>query len=182
LHDPRSLKHVVVVGGGMIRTGQEAPDFTLPGAAAGTVETHGIAEYTDRGWAVVLVFYPFDFHPACTDQWCSLRDADWLTLVDDVVVLGVGSDGAYAHREYADRHNIQFPLLSDTDGTVSRAYGVLTDEFEGHRDVPRRATFVVDADRVVRFAWSADSPADQPDLDALKAATTGGSGDAEESA
>ena len=155
----------------MIRVGQRAPNSILPGAAAGTIETHGISEYTDRGWAVVLVFYPFDFHPACTDQWCSLRDADWLTLLDDVVVLGVGADGAYAHREYADKHNIQFPLLSDTDGQVSQAYGVLTEEFENHRDVPSRATFVVDPDRIVQFAWSARSPDEQPDLDALREAT-----------
>jgi len=155
----------------MIRVGQQAPEFTLPGAAVGTIETHGLSEYTDRGWAVILVFYPFDFHPACTDQWCSLRDADWLTLLDDVVVLGVGSDGAYAHREYAATHNIQFPLLSDTDGRVSRAYGVLAEEFEGHRDVPSRATFVVDPDRVVQFAWAAGGPDEQPDLDAIRTAT-----------
>jgi peroxiredoxin len=126
----------------MLRTGQQAPDFTLPGAAAGSVERHSLSEYTDRGCAVILVFYPFDFHPACTDQWCSLRDADWLTVMENVVVLGVGSDGAYAHRQYASEHNIQFPLLSDTDGQVSRAYGVLADEFEGHRDVPNRSILI----------------------------------------
>jgi peroxiredoxin len=158
----------------MLRVGQDAPDFTLPGAAAGTVDTHGLSEYTDRGWSVVIVFYPFDFHPACTDQWCSLRDADWLTLLDDVVVLGVGSDAVYAHRKYADAHNIQFPLLSDTDGRVSRAYDVLAEEFENHRDVPGRATYVIDPDRVVRFAWSASSPDEQPDLDALREATNVG--------
>ena len=124
----------------------------------------------DRGWSVILVFYPFDFHPACTDQWCSLRDADWLTLLEDVVVLGVGSDGAYAHREYADAHNIQFPILSDSGGQVSRAYGVLAESFEGHRDVPSRATFVVGPDRAVRFAWAAQGPQEQPDLEALKEA------------
>ncbi|MFC6953641.1 redoxin domain-containing protein [Halorubellus litoreus] len=156
----------------MLRVGQEAPSFTLTGAAAGTIDTHSLDEYTDRGWSVVLVFYPFDFHPACTDQWCSLRDADWLTLLEDVVVLGVGSDAAYAHREYANKHNIQFPILSDTDGAVSRAYDVLVDEFEGHSDVPGRATFVVGPNRTIQFAWSADGPEQQPDLDALREATT----------
>lgn len=156
----------------MIHVGQEAPDFSLPGAAAGSIESHGLSEYTERGWSVVLVFYPFDFHPACTDQWCSLRDADWLTILDDVVVLGVGADGVYAHREYAAKHNIQFPLLSDTDGRVSQAFGVLTEEFDGHRAVPGRATFVVGPEREVRFAWSARSPDEQPDLDALREATT----------
>lgn len=155
----------------MIRVGQEAPEFELPGAAAGRIETRALSEYTDRGWTVVLVFYPFDFHPACTDQWCSIRDADWLTLLDDVVVLGVGADAAYAHREFATEHNIQFPLLSDTDGQVSRAYGVMSGEFEGHQNVPGRATFVVDPDRVVQFAWSASGPEDQPDLDAVRKAT-----------
>ncbi|MFB6111737.1 MAG: redoxin domain-containing protein [Halobacteriaceae archaeon] len=155
----------------MLRVGQDAPEFTLPGAAAGTVDKHSLSEYTDRGWAVILVFYPFDFHPACTDQWCSLRDADWLTLLEDVVVLGIGSDGAYAHREYAQRHNIQFPLLSDTDGQVSRAYGVLAEAFEGHRAVPGRATFVVGPERTVQFAWSAESPDEQPDMEALERAT-----------
>lgn len=155
----------------MIRVGQEAPDFTLPGAAAGTIEAHGLSEYTEHDWTVILVFYPFDFHPACTDQWCSLRDADWLTLLDDVVVLGVGTDAAYAHREYAAQHNIQFPLLSDTNGEISRAYGVLDADFEGHRDVPKRAVFVVDADHTVQFAWSASGPEDQPNLDSLRKAT-----------
>jgi peroxiredoxin len=54
---------VVAVLVHMIRIGQEAPDFTLPGAAAGTIETHGLSEYTDRGWAVVLVFLPLRFSP-----------------------------------------------------------------------------------------------------------------------
>lgn len=85
LHAPRLLIPVVVEAYFMIRVGQRAPNSILPGAAAGTIETHGISEYTDRGWAVVLVFYPLDFHPACTDQWCSLRDADWrCTLVTDI--------------------------------------------------------------------------------------------------
>ena len=145
--------------------------FHTPGAAGGTIDTHSLSEYTDRGWAVILVFYPFDFHPACTKQWCSLRDADTLTLLDDVVVLGVGADGAYAHREYATKHNIQFPLLSDTDASVSRAYGTLAAEFEGHTDVPERAIFVVCPHQIVQFAWSAESPEDQPDLEALRNAT-----------
>jgi peroxiredoxin len=57
----------------------------------------------------------------------------------------VDADGVYAHRQYADKHNIQVPLLSDTDGQVNQAYGVLAEEFEGHCDVTGRATFVVDS-------------------------------------
>ena len=160
----------------VIRAGQEAPNFTLPGAAAGRFDDQALTGYTDREWTVVLVFYPSDVHPACTDQWCSLRDAEWLTILEDVV-LNVGADGVYAHAEYAMRHDIQFTLLADTDGRVARACGVLSGAFEGHREVPERATFVIGPDRIVQFAWSADGPDDQPDVEALRRAADGRRGE-----
>jgi peroxiredoxin len=158
----------------MLQTGEVAPDFELPGTTVDRIDAHSLSEYTDRGWAVVLAFYPFDFHPACVSQWCALRDAEWLTLLDDVVVLGVGTDSAYSHVEFATEYNLQFALLSDNDGSVSEAYDVLSPEFEGHRRVPQRAVFVVGPhDREIRYAWVADDPADEPDMDAIRAATTG---------
>jgi peroxiredoxin len=50
----------------MLQPGQQATTFELPGAGGGRIDTHGLAEYADSGWAVVVVFYPFDFHPVCT--------------------------------------------------------------------------------------------------------------------
>ncbi|WP_372912669.1 redoxin domain-containing protein [Salinigranum sp.] len=108
----------------MLETGQTAPDFRLPGTAGADIDDHTLSEYVDRGWSVVLVFYPFDFHPACVSQWCTLRDADWLTVLDDTVVVGVGADSVYAHRQFAREYNVDFPLLSDSDGRVAEAYGV----------------------------------------------------------
>lgn len=43
----------------MLRVGQQAPDFTLPGVVGGRIDAHGLSEYTENGWAVVVVFYPF---------------------------------------------------------------------------------------------------------------------------
>jgi peroxiredoxin len=131
----------------MLRTGQTAPGFTLPGAAGDAIDDHALAEYVDNGWHVVLVFYPFDFHPACVSRMCAVRDADWLTLLDDTAVLGVGADSVYAHQRFAREYDIGFPLLSDADGRVAEAYGVLEEAFEGHRAVPGMALFVVDPDR-----------------------------------
>lgn len=157
----------------MIDEGDTAPSFTLVGAAAGDIDTHSLEEYTDRGWTVVLTFYPFDFHPACVAQWCSLRDADWLTLLEDVAVLGVGADSAYSHQVFSREHNLQFPLLADTGGDVAAAYDVLQAEFDRHRRVPKRAIFVIGADRRVRYRWVAEGPASKPDMDAIRQATTG---------
>lgn len=85
----------------MLGVGREAPSFTLTGAAAGTIDTQSRRVHGER---VVLVFYPFGFHPACTGQWCSLRAADWLTVLEGVAVFGVGSDATYAHRERPRYH------------------------------------------------------------------------------
>jgi peroxiredoxin len=155
----------------MLRIGQTAPDFTLPGAAGDNVDDHALAEYVDNGWHVVLVFYPFDFHPACASQLCTVRDADWLTLLDGTAVLGVGADSVYAHQRFAREHAIDFPLLSDSDGRVAAAYGVCEPEFEGHRAVPGMALFVVDPDRRIQFAWQGDTAEAEPDFDAVEKAT-----------
>jgi len=155
----------------MLRVGQKAPDFTLPGVVGGQIDTHGLTEYTDNGWAVVVVFYPFDFHPACTTRMCTLRDSEALSMVENTVVLGVSTDSVYSHRTFGAEHRIDFPLLSDSDGRVARAFGVLADEIEDHRDVARSAVFVVDPGRQVQYAWQSESPDDEPDLTAVERST-----------
>jgi peroxiredoxin len=154
----------------MLQIGDTAPDFALPGAAAGDIDTHSLTEYTDREWTVILTFYPFDFHPGCTSHWCSLRDADWLTLMDGVVVLGVSTDSVFCHRAFAHEQNLQFTLLSDHDGRVSEAYGVLLEEFEDHPRVARTTVFVVEPDRSIGYVWSGEGIESGPDLDALRTA------------
>lgn len=152
----------------MLRIGQTAPPFSLPGTAGEDVDDHRLAEYTDNGWGVVLVFYPFDFHPARVSRLCTIRDAGWLTLLDDTVVLGIGADSVHAHRRFAREYTIEFPLLSDTDGRVAEAYGVREDEFEGHRSVPGMALFVVDHGGRIQFAWRGDAADAEPDFDAVE--------------
>jgi len=155
----------------MLQIGQQAPTFELPGAAGGRVETHTLEEYTDNGWAVVVVFYPFDFHPSCTSQLCTLRDAESLSLVENTVVLGISTDSAHSHQKFSEEFRVDFPLLADNDGSVAEAYGVLVDEIEGHRNVARSALFVVDPDREVQYAWQSETPDGSPDLAAVEKAT-----------
>lgn len=68
--------------------------------------------------------------------------------------------------------------MSDGDGSIARAYGVLEDEsVDGHRTVARRSVFVVDADRTVRYAWSTEDPRELPDLEAIRSAIEAASDD-----
>lgn len=155
----------------MLQSGEQAPGFVLPGVIGGKIDTHGLAEYTDNGWAVVLVFYPFDFHPACTTQICTLRDSESLAMVENTVVLGVSTDSVYSHQAYGDEYHIDMPLLSDSDGQVADAYGVLLNQMDGHREVARSAVFVVDPGRQIQYAWQSNAEDDDPDLAHIERAT-----------
>ncbi len=151
----------------MVGIGDAAPGFDLPGVVGEEIETYRLEDALADGPAV-LAFYVFDFHPACTREWCSLRDADWLTLLDDVTVLGIGTDRVFSHRQFGDDLGLGVPLLSDSDGAVSERYDVLHDELNGHRRVSQRAVFIVSPDGVVRYRWVADDPQEQPNLDAVR--------------
>lgn len=87
-----------------------------------------------RGRNAVIYFYPADDTPGCTKEACSFRDHHASLGAQ---ILGVSTDGADSHRAFASKFNLPFPLLADTDGAMSRRFGVL----DGNS---RRATFVID--------------------------------------
>ncbi|GAB3681477.1 hypothetical protein GCM10028857_05760 [Salinarchaeum chitinilyticum] len=149
----------------MLEPGAPAPTFSHPGAHGREIDEFEMPEDPDR--VHVLVFYPMDFSPACTEEMCSLRDVELFGLEADVRLLGISVDSAYSHRAFAEENGLGFPLLSDRRGETAEAYGVLADEIEGHPDVPHRAIFVVDLHRTVQYAWTTDDPHTQPDLDAV---------------
>lgn len=153
----------------MVIEGDTVADFELCGAHGDEIATHCLSDYTNDG-IVLLSFYPFDFSPVCTRQMCGLRDTEWFEFTDGLSVLGISGDGPYAHRAFASEYEIDFPLLSDTDRTVSRDFDVLYDTFEGCRDIPRRSTFIVDQSRTVQFAWHADDTTVEPDLERIRVA------------
>jgi len=129
--------------------GTPAPDFELRSTAD---ETTSLSDL--RGRPVVLVFYPADFSPTCTDQLGLYQ----LLLPEferyDAVVLGISVDNLWAHKAFAADRKLTFPLLADFEpkGEVSRAYGAYNDE----AGTSRRALFVLDGDGVV--SWSFVSP------------------------
>jgi len=156
----------------MLSEGDAAPDFVLPGSDGEEVREYMLAEFTRDG-PVVLAFYMFDFHPTCTEELCTLQDLGWFTLYPDATVLAVGTDSAFSHQAFAREHGIEFPLLSDGTGAVSERYGVCYEEFQGHRFVPKRSVFVVDADTKVRYRWVADDPGALPDWDDVQSVLDG---------
>jgi thioredoxin-dependent peroxiredoxin len=102
-----------------IKTGQEAPDFTLQDQD-GT--EHSLKDY--RGKWVLLYFYPKDGTGGCTKEACMLRD-DFPNFGKlDAEVIGVSTDSVASHKEFAEENSLPFTLLSDEKKEVVGLYGV----------------------------------------------------------
>jgi len=101
----------------MLDVGDEAPAFELPDQDG---EPVALADY--RGRHVVVYFYPRAGTEGCTTEACGFRD-EWDRYADaDVAVLGVSDDPVADLGPFREEHDLPFPLLSDEDGGVSRAY------------------------------------------------------------
>ena len=115
--------------------GDPAPDFELDG-------TEGRFRLSDhRGQRVVLLFYPGDFTPVCTKQFCSYaeRAEDMSSL--DAVVVGISAQDVDSHTKFVTEKDIPVQLLADTDKSVAKSYGA-TAPMVG----VRRAVFIVDGE------------------------------------
>jgi peroxiredoxin len=154
----------------MVQKGDTAVDFTLPGHVNGTDKSFSLSDATDQDHCVLLLFYPFDFSPVCTNELCAIRDAEWFELTPDLDVWAISGDSTYAHREFADEYGLNFPLLSDSHGRIADEYDVCYEEWENHEYVPKRAVFLIDSDRKVRYAWHTENALEKPDFFPVKEA------------
>ncbi len=126
-------------GEGMLGAGAPAPDVSGVDQRGETRSTSDAA-----GGYLVVYFYPKDGTPGCTAEACAFRDA-WLRYEKaGVMVYGVSADDRDSHAEFAEEHDIPFPLIADPDGTWTRAFGVST--FLG---MTSRVTFVIGPERTI---------------------------------
>lgn len=101
----------------MLKEGNFAPEFELPDQEE---VMHKLSDY--RGKKVVLYFYPKDDTPGCTKEACSFRDNFGDFRKNGMIVLGVSKDDAKSHAKFQEKYSLPFPLLSDTDTNVIKAY------------------------------------------------------------
>lgn len=137
--------------------GDPAPAFTLPDQDKNLVN---LSDY--RGRQVLLYFYPRAGTPGCTTQSCAVRDA-LLNLGElGVCALGISPDPPEKQRSFSSKHELGFPLLSDPDHAVSRAYGAWGEKsLYGKKYMGIiRSSFLLDKDGSVIRAWYKVSPGD----------------------
>ena len=154
----------------MLEKGASAPPFTLPGCSDGEMTSFSLDETVARERAALLLFFPFDFSPVCTNELCAIRDAEWFQLTPELDVWAISGDSVYAHRVFAEEYGLNFPLLSDTAGRVAAAYDVCYEELKSHERVPQRAVFLIDSTRTIRYAWATDDAFEKPEFFPVKEA------------
>ena len=139
----------------MIEPGSPAPDFTIPDQDGNKVSLEDL-----RGQTSVLVFYPLDFSPVCTDQLNVYNEVLGELEAEGVQMYGVSVDSAYAHNAFQRDLGIRIPLLADfhPKGAVAKAYGVY-DEKWGNAS---RSLVMIDPDLKVKWAHRSPSALEIP--------------------
>ena len=137
------------LGGPQPPLNQPAPDFTLPtNTGEGNIS---LSDY--RGKWVVLYFYPKDFTPGCTLEARRFQQDLPKYMAKNTQVLGVSADDVDSHAEFCDSEGLKFPLLADTTGDVSKAYG----SWMGY--VSLRHTYLIDPEGILKEIYLGVNPA-----------------------
>jgi peroxiredoxin Q/BCP len=127
-----------------LKPGDAAPAFEAPSWDGSTVRLSDFAGNRN----VALYFYVRDNTSGCTRQARSLRDAVDELDKRDTTVIGVSTDDLESHKRFATNNELNFPLLSDTDGKIAGAYGVLRETGRAER-----ATFLIGKDGSILHVW-----------------------------
>jgi peroxiredoxin len=139
----------------VIAVGSPAPDFTLPDQDGKKVSLESL-----RGKRTVLVFYPLDFSPVCTDQLNVYNEVLGELEAEGVTLYGVSVDSAYCHKAFQDHLGIRIPLLADfhPKGAVATAYGVYDEKWGS----ASRSLVMIGPDLTVEWAHRAPSALEIP--------------------
>lgn len=129
-----------------MKIGDKAPEVLGIDANGNEVKLSDFA-----GRKVILYFYPKDNTPGCTAQACSLRDSYSELQAAGYEVIGVSKDSAASHTKFAQKHELPFTLIADTDKTLNEAFGVWREKKMcgkvGMGTV--RTTFIIDEQGVI---------------------------------
>ncbi len=167
-----SLSHTDIANSGSrnmakFEVGDHAPDFFATTYEGNKI---GLADFLGKR-ALVLFFYPKDGTPICTQEACAFRDSYEQFIEAGAGVIGVSGDTKESHRAFSRQHNLSFPLISDTDGSLRRAFAVP----KTMGLFPGRVTYVIDQAGIIRQIFSAQFASDEhvrQALTALGAATS----------
>jgi peroxiredoxin Q/BCP len=122
-----------------VQTGDHVADFALPDQ---TGAVRRLSEFLEAG-PVVLFFYPAAMTYGCTKESCHFRDLKAEFDAVGATRIGISADPVSKQLQFAEKHDFDYPLLSDVDRTVAEAFGV---KRRASLLKVKRSTFVIDTD------------------------------------
>jgi peroxiredoxin (alkyl hydroperoxide reductase subunit C) len=152
----------------MIAAGEPAPEFTLRDQ---TGEKVSLSDF--RGRKVLLVFYPMDFSPVCSDQLSVYQEVKPEIEAKGVTMLGISIDHGFAHKAFQESLGIDTRLLADFEpkGEVARAYGAYIER----AGTANRSLVLIDKEGVVEWAYEPPTPLEIPGANLIFDALSPGS-------
>ena len=134
----------------ILAVGDHAPSFALESDTQGTIRLEDL-----KGQKVILYFYPKDMTPGCTNQACDFRDHKDTLQREGYTVFGVSPDPVDRHKKFREKHDLNFPLLADTDHAVAEAYGVWREKTNYGKTYTGlvRSTFFIDEEGVIEAIY-----------------------------
>jgi peroxiredoxin len=153
----------------IIKKGDKAPEFTLYASDKSQVSLHDYA-----GKNLIILFFPAAFSSTCTEELCAMQDGlrEFQSLNTNIVAISV--DAFFTLAKFKELNGLNFPLLSDFNKEVSRAYDAFYDSWIlDMKGVSKRAAFVVDKKGMIQYSEILEQASDLPNFAAIKKAVEG---------
>lgn len=145
-------KPVSALGGVVLESGEQVPDFDLPGSSQSEPSRSNWSLQDLRGRWLAVYFYPRDFTGGCTIEARGFESLHDEFLEAGAEVIGISADSVDDHESFCESEGLSFPLLSDPDGRVSKSYGSWMAPYS------LRHTFLIDPEGILRERWVAVRP------------------------
>jgi peroxiredoxin len=142
-----------------LQVGSKAPDFTLMNQDRQPVSLGDLL----KNGPVVVAFFPGAFSSVCTNEMCTFRDSIATLGAAKGQVVGISTDTFFTLKAWGDQQRLPFPLLSDYNKDVIRAYEVVNPDMIGLKNIAKRAVFVIDRSGTIRHAEVLDDARNEPD-------------------
>jgi len=142
-----------------IKEGSKVPEFSLPDQDGKEFHSKDVAGKEK----LVIYFYPKDETPGCTKEACAFRDSYEVFRDAGATIIGISGQSSASHKKFAEKYHLPFTLLSDTNNTVRKLFGVKTGP------IPGRVTFVVDKAGTVVYTFNSQTQASRHVDEALRA-------------
>lgn len=145
--------------------GDIAPNFELPDTE---LKMRTLEEF--KGKKVVLSFFVAASSPVCETELCTFRDS-WKELSDmNAQVIAISNDGPFANKAFAQKNNLNFPILADYSSKTIRDYDVLMKDLLHIKDynAAKRSVFVILEDGKIGYKWISDDPLKEPNYKEIK--------------